>query len=132
MKPSTQQTNGALSQSQNEIARTAYRLWEQAGRPPGRNMEFWLKAEQQYTLTGGLLSELESAQTPDQAHANQFFESLRSIKFTAVTKPAVQAIKQMSPGPAKPDQTSKPGVARGKSQRKGVATGSTEALQHGK
>jgi len=25
----------------------AYELWEQAGRPPGRDLEFWLEAERQ-------------------------------------------------------------------------------------
>ncbi len=31
----------------NEISRLAYLLWEQAGRPSGRDLEFWLKAESQ-------------------------------------------------------------------------------------
>jgi hypothetical protein len=29
------------------IASRAYTLWEQAGRPPGRDVEYWLKAEAQ-------------------------------------------------------------------------------------
>jgi hypothetical protein len=31
--------------SNNEIANRAYLLWEQASRPQGRDLEFWLQAE---------------------------------------------------------------------------------------
>lgn len=31
----------------DNIAACAYTLWDQSGRPHGRDMEFWLKAEQQ-------------------------------------------------------------------------------------
>jgi hypothetical protein len=34
-----------------QIARAAYQLWEQAGKPTGRDMEFWLKAERQISVT---------------------------------------------------------------------------------
>jgi len=30
----------------NDIANRAQALWEQAGRPPGRDLEFWLAAEE--------------------------------------------------------------------------------------
>jgi len=30
---------------QNEVANRAYRLWENAGRPHGRDLEFWVQAE---------------------------------------------------------------------------------------
>jgi hypothetical protein len=29
----------------NEVASRAYRLWEQAGKPHGRDLEFWIQAE---------------------------------------------------------------------------------------
>jgi hypothetical protein len=29
----------------NEVASRAYRLWEQAGRPHGQDLEFWIQAE---------------------------------------------------------------------------------------
>ncbi|MGA2176899.1 MAG: DUF2934 domain-containing protein [Verrucomicrobiota bacterium] len=32
--------------SHDEIARLAYELWEQSAKPPGQDVEFWLKAEQ--------------------------------------------------------------------------------------
>ncbi len=36
---STERTN------HSEIANRAYRLWESAGRPHGRDLEFWVQAE---------------------------------------------------------------------------------------
>jgi len=32
---------------QQEIGRRAYQLWEKAGRPSGKDMDFWLEAEKQ-------------------------------------------------------------------------------------
>jgi len=37
----------APSHNPDQIAGLAYGLWEQAGRPVGRDQEFWFKAEQQ-------------------------------------------------------------------------------------
>lgn len=34
-------------QEQQEIRQTAYRKWEQAGKPEGQEMEFWLDAERE-------------------------------------------------------------------------------------
>jgi hypothetical protein len=34
------------SPNHDEIVALAYRLWEQAGRPPSKDVEFWLRAEQ--------------------------------------------------------------------------------------
>jgi hypothetical protein len=36
-----------------EIAERAYALWEQEGRPDGRNAEHWRKAEQELTKPSG-------------------------------------------------------------------------------
>jgi hypothetical protein len=44
-----------------QISRTAYELWQQAGYPQGRDLEFWLAAEQK--LTRGQRSELTSGDT---------------------------------------------------------------------
>jgi hypothetical protein len=41
----------ALSDPRQEVARVAYQLWEQAGRPEGRDMELWLQAEEQCCRT---------------------------------------------------------------------------------
>ena len=37
----------STSRNQQQIACVAYGLWEKAGRPAGRDQEFWFKAEQQ-------------------------------------------------------------------------------------
>ena len=33
--------------SEEAILKRAYELWEQAGKPPGRDEEFWLTAERE-------------------------------------------------------------------------------------
>ena len=35
------------SDLQEQIRRRAYELWEEAGAPPGREMDFWLQAERE-------------------------------------------------------------------------------------
>jgi hypothetical protein len=37
-----------VGQSRDEVARRAYELWEEAGRPDGRSEEFWLRAEEEF------------------------------------------------------------------------------------
>ena len=44
-------TQNTTVPSHDDIASVAYNLWEQDGRPEGRDMEFWVRAEQQ--LAGG-------------------------------------------------------------------------------
>ncbi len=39
----TPTTNNPLARE--EIAKHAYDIWEACGRPPGREVEFWLRAE---------------------------------------------------------------------------------------
>jgi hypothetical protein len=39
-------TTSRVAPRPEEIARLAYRLWQDAGRPPGRYIEFWNKVEQ--------------------------------------------------------------------------------------
>jgi len=41
----------AVANPQQETARRAYHLWEQAGRPEGRDLELWLRAEEQSRAT---------------------------------------------------------------------------------
>ena len=41
----------APAHNPDQIAGLAYGLWEQAGRPAGRDQEFWFKAEQQLAGT---------------------------------------------------------------------------------
>jgi hypothetical protein len=37
-----------------EIRRRAFGLWQEAGRPEGRDLEFWLRAEQEHSDDGGI------------------------------------------------------------------------------
>lgn len=41
------QSGSNIAGDRERIARIAFILWEQAGRPPGRDLEFWLSAERQ-------------------------------------------------------------------------------------
>ena len=45
------------SSRRSQITARAYQLWEHAGRPPGRDLEFWLQAEREISTpadqTGG-------------------------------------------------------------------------------
>jgi hypothetical protein len=36
-----------VAANRNEISHLAFQLWEKAGRPAGRDLEFWLGAEKQ-------------------------------------------------------------------------------------
>jgi Protein of unknown function (DUF2934) len=47
----SRQTSHGLTRE--KIASTAYNLWEQAGHPSARELDFWLQAEQQLTQSGG-------------------------------------------------------------------------------
>lgn len=42
-----------LSQSNDAIEQRAYELWVSEGRPEGRQLEFWLKAEQEISERSG-------------------------------------------------------------------------------
>lgn len=44
MNESTTSNNNIIIHHE-QIAQRAHRLWEQAGRPDGRDVEFWLQAE---------------------------------------------------------------------------------------
>lgn len=43
--PEYQSSNWNNKKRHNEIQQIAYALWQQAGRPSGRDLEFWLAAE---------------------------------------------------------------------------------------
>jgi hypothetical protein len=54
--------------SSAQIATKAYELWERAGRPAGRDIEFWLAAERQLTRAGHSVAE-ESMSRPASARS---------------------------------------------------------------
>ena len=37
----------SIKVKESEIRMAAYQMWEKAGRPPGRDLQFWLDAEEQ-------------------------------------------------------------------------------------
>lgn len=45
MKKQNKQTHTELSE--DEIAQTAYQIWESEGRPSGRELDHWLQAKSQ-------------------------------------------------------------------------------------
>jgi hypothetical protein len=63
--------------SQSEIAVVAYRMWETAGHPASRDLQFWLEAEAQ------LRAAAKTASTPPAAHL-----SAVDSKNNAAHKPA--------------------------------------------
>src|SRR6266550_3004460 len=52
---------------QEQIASVAHGLWEKAGRPAGRDLEFWFKAEQQIAMAS---QPRTFATTPDEHRPN--------------------------------------------------------------
>jgi len=46
----------SVSANESNISRIAYKLWESAGRPAGRDLEFWLAAETQVRAGGSKLT----------------------------------------------------------------------------
>ena len=47
MKKQNKQTH--IEPSEDEIARTAYQIWENEGRPSGQELDHWLRAKTQMT-----------------------------------------------------------------------------------
>jgi hypothetical protein len=60
----------------DEIAAIAFILWEQAGRPAGRDQEFWFFAEQRVLATHDAL-----ADTPRTSHSRSKISSSPAMKF---------------------------------------------------
>ena len=43
------QSNGVRKPTREEIGARAYEIWEKDGRPPGQELEYWLRAERELT-----------------------------------------------------------------------------------
>ncbi|HEY3864161.1 MAG TPA: DUF2934 domain-containing protein [Verrucomicrobiae bacterium] len=54
--------------TQDEIASSAYDLWESGGRPSGRDMEYWLQAEAKLKTAR---QQKQPAQSPQSAASSQ-------------------------------------------------------------
>lgn len=79
-------TEPAPSLDRNQVAVKAYQLWEQAGRPVGRDLDFWLLAEAQ------CLAKPQSAPDP-QTPAPSEFTSVRTAAKTLTASPRVTTPK---------------------------------------
>ena len=85
---STERTN------QNEVANRAYRLWEDAGRPHGRDLEFWVQAEAEAhgAVTGDTpgLGDTSAGSVLQAAQSSPSVAS-RTREFQHRTSPAAQS-----------------------------------------
>jgi hypothetical protein len=85
---STERTN------QNEVANRAYRFWENAGRPRGRDLEFWVQAEVEAhgPVTGDTTGLGDTSdEGPLQAAQSSPSVAIRSREFQHRTSPAAQS-----------------------------------------
>jgi hypothetical protein len=65
-----------ITVDQESVSRLAYQLWENAGRPAGRDLEFWLAAEAHASAAAKAASSSDFApKAPDPA-----FKSPRSAR----------------------------------------------------
>jgi len=42
-------SGGSSTPTRQEIAARAYKIWEKDGRPPGKELEYWLRAARELT-----------------------------------------------------------------------------------
>jgi len=114
--------------SHDNVARLAAELWNAQGRPEGRDLEFWLKAEQQLrdpAATNSPGRETESAPLAERVKDETAAESVSEYLMPASTpkQEAIRAaVQTQNPRPSKePDHTARPGSFKsppGKSKRR--------------
>jgi len=88
MKKSMEQTMAVDAAS---VSRVAYELWENAGRPVGRDLEFWLAAEARVRAS--------STQANGSAGAELTAVTPRETKPQRATRPVRGGIKKTWPKP---------------------------------
>jgi len=99
MKSKTAEDNRVTHQ---EIARYAYLLWQEAGCPHGRDVEFWVKAER--ILHAGIAASGAATTAPPvraTAAPKKKTGASRKKTATAKVKPAKAAKKKTKPEKAK-------------------------------
>jgi hypothetical protein len=112
-------STGATSQgnvSPDDVSRRAYELWEQEGRPEGRELEHWLRAE----------GELRSRRTGESAVTSGNFTGERNVAADSRARGSNGAASSRrgatSAGSARPFAAEKPAAAtesgRGQGQRR--------------
>jgi len=60
----------SVAVNEASIGRLAYQLWEKASRPAGRDLEFWLAAEEQLRAAEKPAAASSSAEVPSAASSN--------------------------------------------------------------
>src|SRR5689334_15035924 len=86
-------TENSVGVTESQIGVVAYKLWESAGHPPGRDLEFWLNAEKQLCSATKVASSTRVA-PPAPTAADQ------KVVHQAVSAP----LGPIQPNPAKAQQ----------------------------
>jgi len=82
-------TENSVGVTESQIGVAAYKLWESAGHPAGRDLEFWLNAEKQLRAASKAASSTRVAPPVDEK---------------GVHKGASVQLVASQPNPAKPQQ----------------------------
>jgi len=83
----------------NEVTNRAYFLWEQAGRPHGRDLEFWIQAEAKVHAAPGK-TDLASAAASQPHQAVQPTRSLTTLG--GKSRPGTKQLAEKQPGRTAP------------------------------
>src|SRR5688572_23730700 len=111
MQTSIRQNNAPR---QEQVACVAYGLWEKAGRPAGRDQEFWFKAQQQIALASQTGT---SATTPFEQRAK-------------ASPSAAAASALLSTTPTAAEWKSRSQIENGGGSENGPARGKRTASSH--
>lgn len=79
-----------VTNDETSVSRLAYQLWENAGRPAGRDLEFWLAAEAKLNA---------ASRRPIASNAVTIAAEKSSVKAGRATKPASIGAKKTWPKP---------------------------------
>ena len=102
----------------NTISRRAYLLWEKAGRPQGRDTEFWLQAETQLRTESAAPAPaaaqpakqvLSTPATPTHAETPKPSASLPTPARNP--RPINSTVNEVSPGPTQNPRTQSPAAS---------------------
>ena len=67
----------SVTHNEAGVSRLAYQLWENAGRPAGRDLEFWLAAENQLRAARVPVSAVPMIEVPIKENASKSTRSTR-------------------------------------------------------
>jgi hypothetical protein len=81
----------AVAMDEANVSRVAYQLWENAGRPAGRDLEFWLEAEARVRATSERASVAQKAEVAPVVAVAE--------KAPRASRPARNGVKKSWPKP---------------------------------